>query len=149
VDGFQWISNSTALNRMSAVERFFDTNVLLYLLSSDAVKADRAEQMLSLGGAINVQVLNEFASVSLRKLGMSVAEVREVLATVRGVCSVVPIGLEVHDLGLQLVERYRLSLYDAMIVAAAMLIGCKTLLSEGLQHGQAFDGGLQVLNPFL
>jgi len=134
---------------MSAVERFFDTNVLLYLLSSDAAKADRAEQILSLGGVINVQVLNEFASVSLRKLGMSVDEVREVLATIRSVCTVVPLGLEVHELGLQLLEKYRLSLYDAMIVAAAMLVGCKTLVSEDLQQGQVFENGLQVLNPFL
>ncbi|HYA76753.1 MAG TPA: PIN domain-containing protein [Burkholderiaceae bacterium] len=134
---------------MSAVERFFDTNVLLYLLSSDTGKADRAEQILSLGGAINVQVLNEFASVSLRILGMSVEEVREVLATVRGVCTVVPLGLEVHELGLQVLEKYRLSLYDAMIVAAAVLVGCKTLVSEDLQHGQVFEGRLQVLNPFL
>ena len=134
---------------MSAVERFFDTNVLLYLLSSDVAKADRAEQILSLGGAINVQVLNEFASVSLRILGMSVEEVREVLATVRGVCTVVPLGLEVHELGLQVLEKYRLSLYDAMIVAAAVLVGCKTLVSEDLQHGQVFEGRLQVLNPFL
>ena len=134
---------------MSAVERFFDTNVLLYLLSSDAAKADRAEQILSLGGVINVQVLNEFASVSLRKLGMSVDEVREVLATIRSVCTVVPLGLEVHELGLQLLEKHRLSLYDAMIVAAAMLVGCKTLVSEDLQQGQVFEKELQVLNPFL
>jgi len=134
---------------MSAVERFFDTNVILCLLSSDVTKADRSEQILSLGGAISVQVLNEFASVSLRKLGMSVDEVREVLAAVRGVCAVVPLNLEVHELGLQLLEKYRLSLYDAMIVAAAVLFGCKTLVSEDLQHGQVFEGGLQVLNPFL
>ena len=134
---------------MSAAERFFDTNVLLYLLSSDSSKADRAERILSLGGAINVQVLNEFAAVALHKLGMCVEEIREVLSTVRGVCTVVPLGLEVHELGLQLLEKHRLSLYDAMIVAAARLLGCKTLVSEDLQHGQVFEGGLRVLNPFL
>jgi predicted nucleic acid-binding protein len=134
---------------MSAVERFFDTNILLYLLSSDAAKADRAEQIVGLGGAINVQVLNEFASVSLRKLGMSVGEVKEVLATVRGVCTVAPLGLEVHELGLDVLEKYRLSLYDAMIVAAAVLAGCRTLVSEDLQHGQVFESRVQVLNPFL
>ena len=45
---------------------FFDTNVLLYLISEDITKADRAETLLALGGIISVQVLNEFAAVALR-----------------------------------------------------------------------------------
>jgi predicted nucleic acid-binding protein len=133
---------------MSAVDRFFDTNVLLYLLSSDESKADRAEQELSGGGVISVQVINEFASVATRKLGMSIAEVREVLGAIRAACTIVPLTEETHDFGLQIVEKSRLSLYDAMIVAAALLAECKTLLSEDLQHGQTLDGKLAVRNPF-
>jgi predicted nucleic acid-binding protein len=60
---------------MSATETFVDTNVLLYLLSGDASKADRAETLVGAGGVISVQVLNEFASVASRKLGMSWAEI--------------------------------------------------------------------------
>ena len=103
---------------MSAAEQFFDTNVLLYLLSGDDARADRAEQELSAGGVISVQVLNEFASVASRKLKMSIAEVREVLATFRGVCTIVPISVETHDVGLQIAEKYGLTVYDAMIVAS-------------------------------
>jgi predicted nucleic acid-binding protein len=55
---------------MSEVDSFFDTNVLLYLLSNDAAKADRAEALLASGGVVSVQVLNEFASVAKRKLVM-------------------------------------------------------------------------------
>lgn len=65
---------------MNAAEPFFDTNILLYLLSAEATKADRAEELLSKGGIISVQVLNEFASAAARKLGMSWAEIRDVLA---------------------------------------------------------------------
>ena len=54
---------------MKAAERFFDTNILLYLLSADQDKADRAEAALTAGGSVSVQVLNEFASVASRKLG--------------------------------------------------------------------------------
>ena len=133
---------------MSVAEQFFDTNVLLYLLSGDDSKADRAEQELSGGGVISVQVLNEFASVATRKLGMSITEVREVLAAVRAACTIVPLGEETHDVGLHIAERFRLPLYDAMIVAAALLAECKTLLSEDLQHGQTFEGKLEVRNPF-
>ncbi len=73
---------------MSETEAFFDTNVLLYLLSGDASKADRAEALVVGGGVISVQVLNEFASVASRKLGMSWVEIREVLQTIRAVCRV-------------------------------------------------------------
>jgi predicted nucleic acid-binding protein len=133
---------------MSAAERFFDTNVLLYLLSGDDTKADCAENELSAGGILSVQVLNEFASVASRKLKMSIADIREMLSTIRTVCKVVPIGEETHDLGLQIAERHGLSVYDAMIVAAALMAGCKTLVSEDLQDGQIFEGTLKIQNPF-
>lgn len=133
---------------MSAAERFFDTNVLLYLLSGDDAKADRAERDLSSGGVVSVQVLNEFASVASRKLKMSIAEIREVLATIRAVCTIVPIGEETHDIGLKIAERYGLSVYDAMIVASALLAGCKTVLSEDMQDGQVLEGRLRIRNPF-
>jgi predicted nucleic acid-binding protein len=134
---------------MSAAERFFDTNVLLYLLSADDARADRAEEELGQGGTLSVQVLNEFASVASRKLGMSFAEIRETLAAVRALCKIVPISEETHDVGLQLAERYGLAVYDAMIVAAALLAGCKTILSEDMQGGQILEGRLQIRNPFL
>ena len=56
---------------MSAADAFFDTNVVLYLFSADAAKADRAEALLAAGGLISVQVLNEFAAVARHKLGMT------------------------------------------------------------------------------
>jgi predicted nucleic acid-binding protein len=133
---------------MSAADHFFDTNVLLYLLSADAGKADRAEVELSGGGVVSVQVLNEFASVTSRKLNMSVAEMRESLAVIRAVCKVVPVTEETHDKGLEIIERYGLAVYDAMIVASALLAGCSTLVSEDMQDGQVLDRRLTVRNPF-
>ena len=49
---------------------FFDTNVLLYLVSEDTKKADRAEALVRQGGVISVQVLNEAANVARRKMRM-------------------------------------------------------------------------------
>ena len=133
---------------MSATEQFFDTNILLYLFSADHPKADRAEAKLSEGGIISAQVLNEFASVASRKLKMSIPEIREALTPIRVVCKVVPIVEETHDRGLQIIEQYGLSSYDAMIVASALLAGCKTLWSEDMQHAQTLEGQLQIRNPF-
>lgn len=133
---------------MSDVEAFFDTSALLYLLSSEPEKADRVEELLERGGAISVQVLNEFTAVATRKLGLSLAETREVLGTIRAVCSTHPLTVEHHDKGVEIAERYRFSLYDSMIVASALLAGCETLYSEDLQHRQVVEKQLTVINPF-
>lgn len=133
---------------MSGADSFFDTSVLLYLLSDDTVRADRIETLLALRGVISVQVLNEFAVVALRKLKMPLNEVREILDTIRAVCAVEPITVETHDRGLEVFERYRFSLYDSILVATALISGAKILYSEDLQHGQIIDNQLRVTNPF-
>ena len=128
---------------------FFDTNVLLYLLSVDNARADRAETIISNGGVISVQVLNEFASVASRKLGMSYSDIREMLKTIREVCIIQPLTLETHELGLEIAERYGFSLYDSMIVSAALQSGCTALLSEDMQHGQKIEAQMLITNPFM
>jgi predicted nucleic acid-binding protein len=133
---------------MSGADTFFDTSVVLYLLSGDAGKADRVEELLVRSGVVSVQVLNEFAAVAIRKVALSVAEIREVLGTVRALCDTHPLTVETHDRGLDIAQRYGFSLYDSMIVASALLAGCKTLYSEDLQHRQLIDRQLTVLNPF-
>jgi predicted nucleic acid-binding protein len=134
---------------MSAVDAFFDTSVLLYLLSTNAAKADRVEELLAARGTISVQVLNEFAAVSLRKLRMPLPEVKEILETVRAVCDVVPLTIETHDRALAIVARYGFSLYDSLLIAAALIAGSERLYSEELQHGQVIDRQLRVVNPFV
>ena len=133
---------------MKRSDRFVDTNVLLYLLSADDAKADRAEATLAGGGVLSVQVLNEFAAVASRKLRMSIPEIREMLTTIRAICRVVPISEETHDLGLHVAERYRLSIYDSMVVASALMSGCSEFLSDDLQHGQRIEDQLVIRNPF-
>jgi len=134
---------------MAAVaDPFFDTNVFVYLLSADASKASRAEELISQRGVVSVQVLNEIASAGLRKLGLSMRQVRDILAVARAACEVKPLDVTTHELALDLAERYRLAVYDALIIAAASLAGCSVLYTEDLQHGQTF-GGLVVRNPFL
>lgn len=132
---------------MSATKAFLDTNVLLYLLSSDSAKADRAEALIASGPSINVQVLNEFASVAIRKARLPVADVRDILATIRRVCVVADLDVATHDLGLELAQRYRFSFYDALIVAAALRLDCTTLYTEDLQGVQRIDR-LRLRNPF-
>ncbi|MBP7241331.1 PIN domain-containing protein [Amaricoccus sp.] len=127
---------------------FFDTNVIAYLLSSDARKAEIAERRLAQGGTISVQVLNELANVARRKAGLGWGETAELLAGVRRLVAVAPLTVETHELGMALAERHGFSVYDAMIVAAGLLAGCETLLSEDMQDGMLVAGRMRVVNPF-
>jgi predicted nucleic acid-binding protein len=127
---------------------FFDTNVLVYLASGDPGKADRAERVIGAGGAVSVQVLNELANVARRKMQMSWTETHAFLNMVRNVLTVHALTVETHEIGLRLAEKYRLSIYDAMIAASALQAGCDTLWSEDMKHGLAVDGILRILNPF-
>ncbi len=127
---------------------FFDTNVLLYLLSENRAKADKAEELLSAGGVVSVQVLNEFVSVANRKFAMKLAEIRYCLEPFRILLRIEPLTTDTHDQALDIAERYKVSFYDALIIAAAKIAGCSQLYSEDLQHRQVFEKTLTVLNPF-
>lgn len=133
---------------MPAAEVFFDTSVLLYLLSGDVAKADRVETLVAEGGNVSVQVLNEFAAVARSKLALAFTEIREILATVRALCQMHPLTAETHDRALLIAERYGFSIYDSAIVASALLADCKTLYAEDLQHRQRIEQRLAVINPF-
>lgn len=126
---------------------FIDSNVVLYLFSSDTVKADHAESILQSGGLISVQVLNEVASVCLRKIKMTWEEVDAVLETLKSTCEVLPVTLASHEKAVGLAKRFQISLYDANIVATAILCGADTLFSEDMQNGMSMES-VTVVNPF-
>ena len=127
---------------------FLDTNVLVYLASGEEQKASRVEALLAEGCTVSVQVLNEFSNVARRKMDFAWDEVRDFLAMVRGLTTVVPVALDTHEEGVRIAERYRLSVYDAMIVAAALLAGCDTLWSEDMHGGLVIEDRMTVRNPF-
>ena len=78
---------------------------------------------------------------------MAIPEIREILSTFQAVCIVKPLDIETHELGLDLAERFRSSIYDGFFVAAAVHAGCSILYTEDLQQGQVIDQ-LTIRNPF-
>ncbi len=121
--------------------------MVLYLLSSDTTKADKAESLLEAGGVISVQVLNELVSVCQRKLKMQWDEIDAILKALKASVDVVPLTQATHELAVQLCKRYQLSFYDAHICSAALVAGSTIVLSEDMQDGMAVDG-LVIKNPF-
>ena len=132
---------------MNGADAFFDTNICVYVISAHAEKRDRAKALLARRGVVSVQVLNEFVAVTAGKFRIAWPIVREVLATIRAVCRVEPLSIEIHERGVSLSERYGFNIYDSLIVAAALHAGCKLLYSEDMQHGQVLEG-LTILDPF-
>ena len=76
-------------------------------------------------------------------------ELHLLLSTVRSLLEVTPLTTDIHDNGLAMAERYGLSIYDAMIVAAALETDCETLWSEDMHHGLVIERRLRITNPFL
>jgi predicted nucleic acid-binding protein len=127
---------------------FFDTNVLIYLALEDDAKADAAKRLVAGGGTISVQVLNEVANVARRKRQRSWMEVRDLLETLASLVRVEPLTIATHAIGLDVAERYKLAVYDAMIVASALQSNCDTLWSEDMQDGLTIEQKLVIRNPF-
>ena len=127
---------------------FFDTNVILYAFRLDDTRGQVAESLLAAGGALSVQVLNEFVAVARRKLDKSWEEVRRALDILRAFCpEPAPLTVETHERAVNIAERYGYSIFDSLIIAAALLAGASTLYTEDMRDGQAIDG-LTIRNPF-
>lgn len=127
---------------------FLDSNVVLYLLSANTAKADRAESLLKLRPTISVQVLNEVTNVCIRKLRMSWTETEQFAGLLFSFCRVAPLTVDVHQLARRIAKRHGLAFYDACIVATASIESCETLYTEDMHHGLIIEDALVLLNPF-
>lgn len=139
--------------------RFFDTNVVVY--GQDHTAPLKRKRALDLIGAamqadcfvISTQVMQEFYNVVLRKKLATPANAAQLLSQLAE-HTVVPASAESVLRGVALQRRHRLSIWDALIVQAALDARCALLYSEDLQDGQRFElaGGagpeLRVVNPF-
>lgn len=130
--------------------RFFaDTNIAVYSLDEDSDKRQRCFEILRRRPVISVQVINEFLSVLLSKRRIDRPAANRLGQILLRRCEVVTITAEVTLQAMYVGERYQISHWDALIVAAALTAGCDTLYSEDTQDGQVFEGRLTVANPFL
>jgi predicted nucleic acid-binding protein len=128
---------------------FLDTNVFVYAIVQNDPRSHEAEKLISAGGRVSVQVLNEFAAVVRRKTNMPWGEVQLALESIQVLCpDPLPITLDTHQEALAIAEKYRYKVYDALIVASALEARCTILYSEDMQDGQVFDRRLTIRNPF-
>jgi predicted nucleic acid-binding protein len=128
---------------------FFDTNVVVYAFTEASEKTVTARELLSLGGTVSVQVLNETASTLRRKFLVGWPRIGQIVDSVlKTLPEPVPLTLETHRSARRISESYGYSIYDGLIVASALEANCSVLYTEDLQHGQTIEG-LRIVNPFL
>jgi predicted nucleic acid-binding protein len=132
---------------------FVDTNILLYADdASDAVKRVRAQNLLRtvIGDGscrLSIQLLQEYFSAATRKLGMDAVSVRR---RVEVYSRLEVVKLDPNDVlaAIDLHDRYRVSIWDALILRAAIISDCETLYTEDLQPDFQIDK-LKVVNPLI
>jgi predicted nucleic acid-binding protein len=135
---------------------FLDTNVFVYSFDRSApAKGRRALQLIreavdARKGIVSYQVVQEFFNVALWRFAkpMTLADAEQYLSTVFRPLIAVHSSPALYGEALLLSDRFSLSWYDSLIVAAAIEGQCSVLYSEDLQSGQRF-GDLEIRNPFL
>lgn len=138
---------------MEQSRTFIDSNIFVYAQDDDEpVKRDAARVLIrqlarDQRGVVSTQVLMEYVAAGRRRLGLSLAQCRQ---TVLAMCrfEIATIRPELVLDALDLASSYSLSHWDALIVKAAAVSGCRVLLTEDLQHGQTIEG-VTVHNPFI
>ena len=133
--------------------RFVDTNVLVYAANTAPREAAKSAVARSLLGsddlALSVQVLQEFYVQATRATRPNPMTHDQAVALVEAW-----LRFPTQDMTPSLMQaalatkaRFRISYWDAAIVEAARVLGCRVVLSEDLNDGQDFDG-VRVENPF-
>jgi predicted nucleic acid-binding protein len=133
---------------------FIDTNVLVYIHLFDEESQDKRKALQNLLHGmidaeliINVQVINEFYSILLRK-NIEDSVIQEKIHSQLEICSASELSLKTIFKAWKLREKYKYSYWDSLILASALENSCSILYSEDMQHGQAIEDNLKIINPF-
>src|SRR5579862_2327623 len=126
---------------------FLDTNIFVYSFDANSPgKAKRASQLIRQAadtgkGIVSYQVVQEFFNVALRHFPrtMNAAEAEQYLITVFRPILAIQSSPGLYVEALRIAEKYRLSWYDSLIVAAALQGECSVLYSEDMQHHQKIE----------
>ena len=126
---------------------FFDTSILVYIVTDDDRRSEIAASLLQSGGYVSVQILNEFVNVLRRKYRLDWDRLGRALQDIQKFSdAVLPITLATHEEGLRIAQRYGYRIYDSLVIASAIEADCTLLYSEDMQNGQTI-GPLTIHNP--
>ncbi len=127
-----------------------DTNVLIYLFDqSDLRKKEIVNSLFEEKPIISSQVISEFINVSMRLLKIPKIDIFDKCNQVFRLCKITSTSQETLDLAEKLMNKYDFQIFDAIIVASALICGCEILYTEDMQHEQIVEHQLKIINPFM
>ncbi len=129
-----------------------DTNILAYAEGVNGAARKKAaldviEKLSAESTFLPVQVLGELFHVLVRKAGRTPKKARSAILSWQDAFSQVETSPSVLISAIDLAADHGLSIWDAIILAAASAAGCRLLVSEDLQDGFTWNG-VTVANPF-
>jgi predicted nucleic acid-binding protein len=131
---------------------FIDTNIVVYAYAGgQGERPDKSrwliEQLATNGcGAISIQILTEFYSVSTGKLGMASRRAEEIILSFGHWKLYRPAHSDILS-AIRLQRGHKLAWWDALVLNSAIELGATTLWTEDFTHGRKF-GALTIRNPF-
>ena len=134
---------------------FLDTNIFIYSFdSSNPEKQSIASKLIQEAldkhnGCTGFQVVQEFLNVATRKFESPLSSTdcqRYLNAVFEPLCEVFT-NIELYHKSLDIMDRWKFSFYDSLIISAALHADCAILFTEDLQHGQKVQN-LKITNPF-
>ncbi len=129
---------------------FLDTNILIYTVSNDVAKKQRAIELLGTKNVvISTQIISESINVMHRKLNYDYSQIRSITDKFIENAILSPITYDTISYALKIAEIYGYSYYDSQVIASALENDCTILYSEDMQHEQKIETHLKIVNPFL
>ncbi len=132
---------------------FIDTNILIYALDpaepeKRAVSADLLRRTIANHTLVlSQQNLNEcYKILTLRRRVVPPNAARTYLTHLMPWC-IAPLDAQTTAKAWAVQDEAGLEWWDALLVAAALMAGCKLFISEDIQDGQLISG-MRIVNPF-
>lgn len=141
--------NSIGTKQMSD-KVFIDTNLLVYFYTqTEKAKFDILEKLLDEADlAISTQVLNELSNVLLKKFKLPSTKIAALLKELSRWSFVHTVEIDTIIHALTIVQKYKVSFFDGLMIAAALECDCKIMYSEDMHHDCLIEGSLRIINPF-
>jgi len=127
---------------------FIDSNVAIYSLDKPSIKRDIARQLISKRPIISTQVVMETMNVLIRKFKFEKQNAIEAVMEMMDKANVKETSAATVTSAFEISLKYKISHWDALIIAAALQANCNTLYSEDMQHGLLIENKLTIISPF-
>jgi predicted nucleic acid-binding protein len=138
--------------QISRASIFVDANVWLYAIidTQDPEKARIAKQIISNtpGLVVSTQTINEVCVNIVKNKFLDEPTLRGVIDSFYVYYRVIDLTHGIIRKASAVRERYAVSYWDSLVLAAALMDGCQQILSEDMQDGLHVDNQLLIVNPF-